>query len=370
MCVLCRYFDLKWSNKTMDIEHDVLQPWQLTNHFTNNVTMTTKAGLIRSLESLKWTSDMVSNDILPRAYDLSIADEVEEFVSDFQCQRAEGVLKSAYFRQTGVTYFAACEEACSTSHQSDMCSACSPPLPPCDRAIEVFVNKAVFHVACSMLERYARSLDVNAIDNVAAEPCAVLSRVDWEVLALDAFKTHTLPAVPPEMELLTSKKISSSTACSAQEVRRASAMQRQQESYRSSLVEEALLLIKIDDEALARVHSILLQMHAISGKQTRINGDFGTCKNIWIVKPAAKSRGRGICVFTDLAKLLKYVDVGTTISAQNMWVVQKYIENPLVIADRKFDLRQWVLVTVELPYAASASPTIPCVIYICRIGTR
>jgi glutathione synthase/RimK-type ligase-like ATP-grasp enzyme len=63
-------------------------------------------------------------------------------------------------------------------------------------------------------------------------------------------------------------------------------------------------------------------------------------QNLWIVKPAAKSRGRGICTFSDLKKLLQYVEAGSGVSCHGHWVVQKYIENPLIIARRKFDLRQ------------------------------
>ena len=67
--------------------------------------------------------------------------------------------------------------------------------------------------------------------------------------------------------------------------------------------------------------------------------DFNGTKNIWIVKPSGLSRGRGISCIDQLNDIL------TNIKLHNQTVIQKYIERPLVIKGRKFDIRQWVLVT-------------------------
>jgi hypothetical protein len=65
----------------------------------------------------------------------------------------------------------------------------------------------------------------------------------------------------------------------------------------------------------------------------------------WIMKPAGKSRGRGIQVENTLAGILNVRGVDEEGERNSHWIVQKYIERPLIVQGRKWDIRQWVLVT-------------------------
>mmetsp|Transcript_6662 Transcript_6662/g.11767 ORF Transcript_6662/g.11767 Transcript_6662/m.11767 type:complete len:805 (+) Transcript_6662:5468-7882(+) len=80
----------------------------------------------------------------------------------------------------------------------------------------------------------------------------------------------------------------------------------------------------------------LLQKLKEKFPQYSLNGE----KSAWITKPTSLSKGRGISCHESLESIkevLKHRD--------GMWVIQKYIENPLILIKKKFDIRQWALVT-------------------------
>ncbi|KAH8375095.1 hypothetical protein KR093_008254, partial [Drosophila rubida] len=70
-------------------------------------------------------------------------------------------------------------------------------------------------------------------------------------------------------------------------------------------------------------------------------------QNLWIVKPANKCRGRGILLMDNLKKILGVVN--PSIATKSRYVVQKYIERPLIVFQTKFDIRQWFLITNTQP---------------------
>uniref|UniRef100_A0A1A9VF55 Tubulin glycylase 3A n=1 Tax=Glossina austeni TaxID=7395 RepID=A0A1A9VF55_GLOAU len=66
-------------------------------------------------------------------------------------------------------------------------------------------------------------------------------------------------------------------------------------------------------------------------------------QNLWIVKPANKCRGRGIHLGNNLKKILNIVN--PSVATKSRYVIQKYIERPLIIHQTKFDIRQWFLIS-------------------------
>eukprot|EP01031_Cornospumella_fuschlensis_P028893 gene28893-34867_t len=74
---------------------------------------------------------------------------------------------------------------------------------------------------------------------------------------------------------------------------------------------------------------------------------------VWIVKPVGSSCGEGIKVVWGIKSVLETIlpdkNKDRKQSPVVRYVVQKYIERPLLLHRRKFDIRQWVLITQLSP---------------------
>lgn len=106
---------------------------------------------------------------------------------------------------------------------------------------------------------------------------------------------------------------------------------------------------------------------AVSHCKAKIAETHFAGKNLWILKPTGFNRGQGVSVFDSmdvLKGLIKFYSEGPdkvgdseTIKSKvapmdqiksKTFVIQKYIERPLLLRGRKFDIRVWTLVTQEM----------------------
>lgn len=72
--------------------------------------------------------------------------------------------------------------------------------------------------------------------------------------------------------------------------------------------------------------------------------------SMWIIKPSGRAQGKGIFIVNKLHQIKKWAHAKYEAGrSKDSYVISRYIEGPLLIGDKKFDLRIYALVTSYRP---------------------
>ncbi|XP_069011393.1 tubulin monoglycylase TTLL3 isoform X1 [Embiotoca jacksoni] len=269
-----------WTTRRDDIDCRCIRNDQMTNHYGNAGTFTTKVGLCVNLRNLRWFDTADPDTFFPRCYRLGAEDEKHAFIEDFRrtacTSLLQHVVETTGWRRDDVEgeelRFNNCFSEDLDEHQS--------------------VAPDVIQKALHVCQEFLSVLNHGDIDAPTETPAAVEER-QW----LEFLKDYYMVV------------------------------------HEGALIRGSSVFVESCQKMLARLQEACPQL------------DTDGLNNIWIIKPGAKSRGRGIMCMNRLDDILALVNTDRSLSKESKWVVQKYLERPLLVHGTKFDLRQWFLVT-------------------------
>ncbi|KAE8630662.1 hypothetical protein XENTR_v10000914, partial [Xenopus tropicalis] len=255
----------------------------IMNHYSKSV-FTTKVGLCLNLRNLHWFADADLNSFFPRCYRLGVKEEKQAFIEDFRLTAACSILKLVS------------REGKNMPNRRD-------------------VKKEI--TAAFLLKYYKKAKPL-----ITSVPVQVIKT------ALKACKQYLNTLEHKDIDW----KLGSTNTITEDEWKEF-LHGYYQAIHKNIIINEA-------ENYVSQCQDILQKLKAVK-PQLEIDGE----RNIWIVKPGASSRGRGITCIDYLEEALKFVDCDPLLIKDDKLVVQKYIERPLLIYGTKFDVRQWFMVT-------------------------
>ncbi|XP_072928850.1 tubulin monoglycylase TTLL3 isoform X1 [Hemitrygon akajei] len=262
-----------------------LQKDQIFNHFSGAGSFTTKAGLCVNLRNFQWFSGVNPDSFFPRCYRIAVEEEKQSFIEDFRLTAARSILK-------WVVQLKKANHCLQKDQENREVSSAKEAFQRQTHNKGGVVSVKLIETALRACEEYLNTMDHKDIDVSLDTPPAVTEKC-WEETIRQYYQ----------------------------------------------VIHEGATIQNWNIYA-ALCENMLQQLQKVNA-QLQIEG----MRNIWIVKPGAQSRGRGITCMDRLEQIMKLVYGQPTFIADGKWVVQKYIEHPLLIYGTKFDMRQWFLVT-------------------------
>ena len=373
-------FDYIWTLKTNEINFMLLKNYQLCNHYFRNGQITRKSGLCKNIKNLYFHGISPMN-FFPRCYDLSIKIELEDFKQDFKFTWAISLLK--LFQK----------DEKENSRVSDKSKKFSNDV--ISTAVNIVERNSKYIENKGQYLKYLNELKDSKIFLVSDEEWNIIylpeltqnSNVQDIIYEVNSNKPGGVNnpikvnnKTVPKKNIRTTKPNDTTKILINMEKAQVGATdtfkfspnlksinglknkisQMNKEEKKNNCEKAIISNTKIKRRSInadnansirngngaifevykEKVSQILSNLEK-NLPQYKLNG----FRNIWIMKPSNLSRGRGVtCVDS-----LQPIEQSLSATNDSGLIVQKYIENPLIISNRKFDIRQWVLVTCLNP---------------------
>ena len=378
-------FDYIWTLKTNEINFLLLKQHQLCNHYFRNGQITRKSGLCKNIKNLYFKGIDPMN-FFPRCYDLSIKIELEDFKQDFKFTWAISLLKLMQKEDAEISRIS----QKSKKFSKDVISIAVNIV---ERNLKYIINKGQFLQNMNDLKNstnkfflvsdeewntiYLPELTQNSnVQDIIYEvnsnkPGGVNNpikgnkkTIQKKIIKVPNDTTKTLVNIQkandtfkfsPNLKSINGlkSKINQMNNEEKKNNLNTNVNLNQKPNIQNIIRRRNIRLCnpinksKINsgegasfEEFRAKISEILSILEK-NLPQYKLNG----YRNIWIMKPSNLSRGRGVTCVDSLSP----IEQSLSATNESGLIVQKYIENPLIIMNRKFDIRQWVLVTCLNP---------------------
>uniref|UniRef100_A0A2C9JEB0 ATP-grasp domain-containing protein n=1 Tax=Biomphalaria glabrata TaxID=6526 RepID=A0A2C9JEB0_BIOGL len=304
---------LFWVLKRDAIDYRFLTKDQMVNHYCKAGSFTTKVGLCINMRNVVWFDSTDHNTFFPRCYRLSHDEDKDAFVDDYRLTACMCIVKVAV-RQTSSF----------PDHISEDEEEIKISDPPAAKPGDDDKKKENENTKTEEVETPLNPMGMTNKKRKktrAIIPVRVLETAVYQCEKFLASKDHEDIDMPIQTGVLTEQQWDDLI------------------QWYYQLVHEEGSFINVPVDLVKQCESLTRRL-AQHCPQFEMDG----IRNVWIVKPGAKSRGRGIICYEKLEDMLKLVS-SQVVKKDGKYVVQKYIERPLLIYNTKFDIRQWFLVT-------------------------